>query len=253
MIRKKMSRKQQFIAILCLTSAGGLAVTGLWLTPRLVVGRIRTDGVTSYYVRSNTRAAHRGKLPAIIIVGHPLSSPFKNLSTFKDQFDEPVLLIWSGLLSDVQEDCPVDDEAVWASKRELFPRLLDDYKRKLDIDESRVYLTGFSFAGVYAWMLAYDRPELYAAVVPMSATSYPRQLQENLDAGKKVVTVWVRGEKDDTPPQDLAAETQTGRRIGSNNPDSRFILKPGEGHRDMHKYWRENLQYVLQFSANDGK
>jgi pimeloyl-ACP methyl ester carboxylesterase len=248
-----MSRKQQLIVIVCLASAGALAVMGLWLRPWSAVRRIHTDGIPSYYVYSGADAGREEKLPAIIIIGHPLSSSFKDLSTFKDKFDEPVLLIWSGLVSGLALDSRVDDEAVWARVRQQFPKLLDDYKRKLRIDESRIYLTGFSAAGVYAWMLAYDRPEVYAAVVPMSATSYPRQIQENLDAAKAVATVCVRGEKDDTPPKDLAAEMRTGKIVESYNPSSRFVLKPGEGHRDMHKYWLENLQYVLQFRRNDGR
>jgi len=253
MTRMKMSRKQQLIMVVCMASVGGLAAGGLWLRPWSEVHRVHADGITSYYVYSGTDAAHEGKLPAIIFVGHPLSSPFKNLSTFKDRFDEPVLLIWSGLLSSLTEDCRVDDEAAWAIKRQQFLTLLDDYQRKLRIDENRIYLTGFSFAGVYAWMLAYDRPELYAGVVPMSATSYPRQIQENLDAAKALVTVVVRGEKDDTPPKHLAAEMRTGKIVESYNPRSRFVLKPGEGHRDMHKYWLENLQYVLQFRRKDNQ
>lgn len=247
----KVSRKQQLVIIACLASAGGLAAGGLWLRPWSEVHRIRADGITSYYVYSGADAGRKGKLPAIIFVGHPLSSPFEDLSTFNDKFDEPVLLIWSGLLCSLTEGCPVDDEASWASKRQQFLTLLDDYKRKLSIDEGRVYLTGFSFAGVYAWMLAYDHPELYAAVVPMSAPSFPPQIQGHLEAAKTLVTVVVRGEKDDTPPNDLAAETRTGKIIESCNSDSRFVLKAGEGHRDMHKYWRENLQYVLQFRRKD--
>jgi dienelactone hydrolase len=246
-----MSRKQQLVIILGVISVGGLAAGGLWLRPWSPVHRIHTDGILSYYVYSGTGAGREGKLPAIIVIGHPLSSPYKDLSTFKDKFDEPVLLIWSGLVSGLALDCRVDDEAVWARARQQFPKLVDDYTRKLRIDESRIYLTGFSAAGVYAWMLAYDRPELCAGVVPMSAPSYPRQIQEKLDAAKTVVTVWVRGEKDDTPPNDLAAEKRTGKIIESYNPRCRFVLKPGEGHTDMHKYWRENLQYVLQFRRRD--
>jgi hypothetical protein len=87
----------------------------------------------------------------------------------------------------------------------------------------------------------------------MSATSYPRQIQENLEAAKMLVTVVVRGEKDDTPPRDLPGEMRTGRIIESSHPGSRFVLKPGEGHRDMHKYWRENLQYVLQFRRKENQ
>jgi hypothetical protein len=102
-------------------------------------------------------------------------------------------------------------------------------------------------------MLAYDHPELYAAVVPMSAPSHPRQIQGHLEAAQTLVTVVVRGEKDDTPPCDLAGETRTGRIIESAHSGSRFVLKPGEGHLDMHKYWRENLQYVLQFQKNDSR
>jgi len=248
----KRRRRQCVLALAGLTLVGGLVLAGLWLRPRLAVGRIRTDGITSYYVYSGTDTGHEGRLPAIVFIGHPLSSPFEDLATYKDRFDEPVLLIWSGLMSDLREDCRVDDEAVWARKRHLFLKLLDDYESKLRIDKRRIYLTGFSAAGVYAWMLAYDHPERYAAVVPMSAPSHPRQIQENLEAAKTLVTVIVRGEKDDTPPRDLAGETRTGRMVESCNPCSRFVLKAGEGHRDMHKYWRENLQYVLQFRRNDG-
>jgi protein-S-isoprenylcysteine O-methyltransferase Ste14/erythromycin esterase-like protein len=237
--------------VLIVVWVNGPAATGRWLRTWLTAGRIHTDGVTSYYVCSGARPDHAGKLPAIIFIGHPLSSPFRDLAVFKGWFDEPVLLIWSGVVSDIREGCPVEDEPVWARKRQQFLRLLDDYQRKLPVDESRIYLTGFSLAGVYAWMLAYDRPELYAAVVPMSATSYPRQIQEHLEAAKTLVTVVVRGEKDDTPPRDLAAETRTGRIVESCNPGSRFVLKAGEGHHDMHKYWRENLQYVLQFRKRD--
>ena len=252
-VRLKMSRKQYLVILAGLLLAGGLIMAGLWLRPRLAVGRIRTDGITSYYGYSGTDAHHEGKLPTIIFIGHLHSSPFQDLSTFKDWFDEPVLLIWSGLMSDLRGDCLVDNEANWAKKRPQFLALLDDYKRKLLIDEDRIYLTGFSSAGVYAWMLAYDHPELYAGVVPMSAPSYPRQIQERREAARTLVTVVVRGEKDETMQRDLAGDTRTGRIIESCNSGSRFVLKPGEGHRDMGKYWRENLQYVLQFQRNDSR
>jgi predicted esterase len=249
----KTPRKQYLIVAVGLLLTGGLVLAGLWLKPRLTVGRIRTAGITSYYVCSGTEAGQEGKLPTIIFIGHLHDSPFRDLSIFKNWFDEPVLLIWSGLMSDLRGDSPVDNEANWAKKRQQFLTLLDDYKRKLRLDEDRIYLTGFSSAGVYAWMLAYDHPELYAAVVPMSATSYPRQIQEHLEAARTLVTVVVRGEKDERMQRDLAGETRTGRIIESSNSGSRFVLKPGEGHHGVGKYWRENLQYVLQFRRNDTK
>ncbi len=231
------------------TGRPGLA--RLW--SRSAAHRIRTDGITSYYVYAGTDTGPEGKLPTTIFIGHLHSSPFRDLSIFKNWFDEPVLLISSGLMSDLRGDCLVENEANWAKKRQQFLTLLDDYKRRLPIDEDRIYLTGFSSAGVYAWMLAYDHPELYAGVVAMSATSYPRQIQEHLEAARTLVTVVVRGEKDETMQRHLAGETRTGRIIESSHSGSRFVLKPGEGHQDMGKYWRENLQYVLQFRRNEGQ
>ncbi len=247
----KRRRRQCVLALAGLMLVGGLVPAGLWLRPQLAIGRIRTEGITSYYVYSGTEVAPDGKLPTIVFVGHPHESPFKSLSLFKDRLDEPVLLIWSGLLSDVGKDRAVDDEVVWARKRQQFLTLLNDYQRRLPVDESRIYLTGFSFAGVYAWMLAYDHPELYAGVVPMSATSYPRQIQEHLEAARTLVTVVVRGEKDHAFPRGLAGETRTGKMIESYNPCSRFVLKAGEGHQDVGRYWREYLQYVLQFRRKE--
>jgi len=249
----RKSHKWYWIVLAGLIFAGGLVWMGLWLRPRLAVGRIRTDGITSYYVRSGPGAGREEKLPTIVFIGHPHDSPFRDLSIFKGWFDEPVLLIWSGLLLSGAERTPVDDEALWARKKQQFLTLLDDCKRRLPVDESRVYLTGFSFAGVYAWMLAYDHPELYAAVVPMSATSYPRQIQEHLEAARTLVTVVVRGEKDERMQRDLAGDTRTARIIESSHPGSRFVLKPGEGHHGVGKYWRENLQYVLQFRRKSTK
>jgi pimeloyl-ACP methyl ester carboxylesterase len=244
---------KRLVIIACLTSVGALVAAGLWLQPGSGVRRIHVDGTTSYYVYSGTEAGRERKLPAIIVVGHPLSSPLKDLATFKDKFGEPVVLIWSGLLCNLPENCHVEDETVWADKRQQFLTLLGGYKARLPIDEDRIYLTGFSFAGVYSWMLAYDRPDLYAGVVPMSATSYPHQIQEHLDAARAVATIWVRGEKDDTPPNNPAVEVRTGAIVESCNARSRFVLKPGEGHRDMHHYWLESLQYAVQFRRNDGR
>jgi hypothetical protein len=250
-VHMKISRKQCVVILACLAMLGGLAVAAWRLRPWSTIKRIRADGITSYYAHSGTDARHEGKLPTIIFIGHLHDSPFRDLSLFKNWFDEPVLLIWSGLMSDLRGDSPVDNEANWAKKRQQFLTLLDDYKRKLRLDEDRIYLTGFSSAGVYAWMLAYDHPELYAAVVPMSATSYPRQIQEHLEAARTLVTVVVRGEQDERMQRDLAGDTRTGRIIESCHSGSRFILKPGEGHHGVGKYWRENLQYVLQFRRND--
>jgi predicted esterase len=204
------------------------------------------EGHASFYVCSDARLVFKEGLPVIICIGHPFQPP-ETLLQFVGKFSEPVLLIWSALLADLSADTMPEDAAVWEKKRREFAKVLGRYRELLRFDERRVYLTGFSFAGAYAWMLAYDRPDLYAGVVVMSAPSYPQPVQRRLDSGKTVVTVVVRGAKDAWFLKRRAQEEQTGQAIESLNPHSRFLSKPGATHRSVAKHWLENLNYILQF------
>ena len=211
---------------------------------------INIDGVKSYYMYSNVESGSKEGLPVIIIIDHPLggcTSPER----FAVKFDEPVLLIWCKLLDDVSGDTPVDDNTVWQKKRQVFLTLFQGYKDHFGFDERRVYLTGCSAGGVYAWMLAYDRPDLYAGVVAMSAVSYPQQIQQNLESGESVVTVVVIGQNDTMFLQREEQERQTGRAIESRNPHSKFVLMQGEDHGSAQEYWLQYLNYVLQSGEPD--
>jgi dienelactone hydrolase len=214
------------------------------------VHEITVDGIPSYYTYSNLDSDSRKGLPAIIVLGHPKGKR-ENVQRFAEKFAEPVLLIWCGLLRDLHGDTSLEDKVVWRRKRLDFVKRYGRYKEHLGFDPNRVYLTGFSFFGAYAWMLAYDRPDLYAGVVAMSAVSYPEQIQKTLKSGESVVTVVVRGENDAGLARRLAQEEETGRAIESRNPHSRFVVKPGEDHRGVADDWLEHLDYVLQFSKAD--
>jgi predicted peptidase len=48
-------------------------------------------------------------------------------------------------------------------------RLIDAVVHEVNGDPDRVYLTGISFGGVLAWLIARERPDRFAAVVPISA------------------------------------------------------------------------------------
>ncbi|MHC4625981.1 MAG: alpha/beta fold hydrolase [Planctomycetota bacterium] len=211
---------------------------------------ITVDGVKSYYMYSNGESGSKEGLPVVIIIDHPLggcTSPER----FAVKFDEPVLLIWCKPLDDLSPDTHVDDNAVWQKKRQVFLKQFQGYKDHFGFDERRVYLTGFSSTGVYAWMLAYDRPDLYAGVVAMSVVSYPQQIQQNLESGESIVTVVVIGQNDPMFLRREEQERQRGRVIESRNPRSKFVLKQGEDHSSIEKYWLQYLDYVLQFSKPD--
>ena len=211
---------------------------------------ITIDGVKSHYMYSNVESGSKEGLPVIIIIDHPFSKR-RWPEQFAGKFDEPVLLIWCELLAGLSADTQIDDNTVWQKKRQVFLTQFQGYKDHFRFDERRVYLTGCSAGGVYAWMLAYDRPDLYAGVVAMSAVSYPQQIQQNLESGESVVTVVVRGENDTHFPRRLEQERQTGRVFESQNPHSKFVLMQGEDHGSAQEYWLQYLNYVLQSGEPD--
>ncbi len=215
---------------------------------------LRIGRTTAYYVFSNLHVGPKEeRLPAIIFLGHPAPEirPVNHFSLVWGKFREPVVLIWSGILDGLTEaelNTPVEDRKNWRRNSELFPKLVEQYVEALPVDPDRIYLTGFSASGVHAWMLAYDRPELYAGVVAMSAVAYPPQIQENLDSSARVVTVVVRAEQDLRNKESRNLEGKTGSIIEARNPNSRWIVKEGETHAGVKRHWPEYLNYILQFS-----
>lgn len=51
--------------------------------------------------------------------------------------------------------------------------LLDDLCGRLRVDESRLYLTGLSMGGYGTWDAAIERPERFAAIVPICGGGHP--------------------------------------------------------------------------------
>ena len=211
---------------------------------------ITSGGVSSYCFEPGKPEYERGALPVIICIGNDYLQP-DMIAPLVHQLGEPVILIWCGLLTDLADDTQVDDPVVWEKKRSEFRSLLKRYQEIPWFDEHRIYLTGFSFTGAYAWMLAYDDPQRYAGVVAMSAVCYPKQIQERLEVARTLPTVVVRGEKDNFFMLRRADEERTGRTIESFNPASRFIIKPGESHSALTNYWAENLRYILQVKRGE--
>ena len=83
----------------------------------------------------------------------------------------------------------------------LVSALLDEVTASYRIDASRIYLTGYSRGGFGAWHLAMQRPETFAALVPVAAgglATYAFRLQH--------VPVWAfHGSRDETVPLSYGA------------------------------------------------
>jgi polyhydroxybutyrate depolymerase len=76
--------------------------------------------------------------------------------------------------------------------------LIDDLARRYPIDRQRVYMTGHSNGGIMAFRFACDRPDLIAAVVPVSAALETTQCTPT----KAVPLLDIHGDSDRNVPLD---------------------------------------------------
>jgi len=132
-------------------------------------------------------------------------------------------------------------------------------RMNLNVDDDRIYVTGYGQGGYVCWHLAVMYPHLFAAAVPMAGLPYfegaPYTLTsylENLDA----LSVWaIWGEKDVGRPQDLS--NAEGCRIAAarlkqlDNVHFKGSELPGVGHatcwpagRDLVRFFESNRREV---------
>lgn len=123
-------------------------------------------------------------------------------------------------------------------------------RKSPQVDEARIYATGFSFGGVAVYGLAFAMPDLFAAAVPVSTTA--------LDPGMVP----------DAPPsnyyhlynegdvRDLARERARleafGDRVRACGGDFRAGTFPKEGHNAWDAAWREEAVWDWLFSKRKG-
>jgi predicted peptidase len=114
--------------------------------------------------------------------------------------------------------------------------LLDEIEKRYSVDLSRVYLTGHSMGGFGTWYLAYQHPERFAAIAPMSAPFVVTAWADRL----KKMPIWAfHGSDDNLVPiagvQDLIDAL---RALGN---DVRFTVLPGHDHGILDTYENEDL------------
>ena len=114
--------------------------------------------------------------------------------------------------------------------------LLDAIEKRYSVDLSRVYLTGHSMGGFGTWYLAYQHPERFAAIAPMSAPFVVTAWADRL----KKMPIWAfHGSDDNLVPiagvQDLIDAL---RALGNN---VRFTVLPQRDHGILDTYENQDL------------
>jgi predicted peptidase len=85
---------------------------------------------------------------------------------------------------------------------EVINAVTRDYK----IDPTKVYLTGHSMGGFGTWLIASSKPDLFAAIAPMSSGTPVRgnDLNALLEKVKTIPTLIVHGGRDGIAPPELS-------------------------------------------------
>ena len=126
--------------------------------------------------------------------------------------------------------------------------------RNLNVDDDRIYVSGYSLGGHTAWHLAVMFPRLFAAAVPMAGIPFfegsiptATVYLENL-SNLPLWAIW--GERDAAPPalgnRDFCR--LAARRLGElKNPHFRATELPGKGHGGC---WPDRREFVRFLAAS---
>lgn len=96
---------------------------------------------------------------------------------------------------------------------EVIKAVTRDYK----IDPAKIYLTGHSMGGFGTWLIAANKPELFAAIAPMSSGTpvQGNDLTAMLEKVKAVPALLVHGGRDGIAPPELSrAAAEAARKAG---------------------------------------
>ncbi|TAH27657.1 MAG: T9SS C-terminal target domain-containing protein [Cytophagales bacterium] len=123
---------------------------------------------------------------------------------------------------------PISDPNAYNIRRAL--AIIDSTIAKYSIDKNRVYLHGLSGGGGGTWELAYRRPELFAAVLPMCAGGlYTDYLGRSIPQMLTHTPVWITQGGADTNPVPLVSKTMLDSLRNKGN-DPRYNEWAGIGH-----------------------
>jgi pimeloyl-ACP methyl ester carboxylesterase len=143
----------------------------------------------------------------------------------------------------VSPQCPEGQS--WSTP--VLAHLLDEIEAHDRIDPDRVYLTGVSAGGDETWALALVHPDRFAAIVPMSGESDPRDA-----AQLRGVPVWgFQGGKDPVvPPGQMMTMVDAIREAGSH---AHLTFYPNAGHDCWDEAYSTDALWTWLFAQKRGQ
>jgi len=114
--------------------------------------------------------------------------------------------------------------------------ILDRLEEEFSIDTSREYVTGLSWGGQCVWLSLVERPDRFAAAVPICATGG----MATTELGRKFaqLPLWIfHGDADEAVPVDSSRKMVKVLKDAGGNP--KYTEYPGVGHNSWDKAYRD--------------
>jgi len=118
--------------------------------------------------------------------------------------------------------------------------ILDSLEKEFSIDTNREYVTGLSWGGQCVWLSLLERPDRFAAAVPICATGGIAIGVTAEERGKKFtqLPLWIfHGDADGTVPVDVSRQMVKALRDAGGNP--KYTEYPGVDHNSWDRAYRE--------------
>lgn len=132
----------------------------------------------------------------------------------------------------IMPQCPLD--SFWAAKVESLLEFISQLKRKFNIDEKRIYLTGLSMGGYGTWFTAMAKPELFAAIAPVCGGGMA------WNASTLNMPIWAfHGSEDDVVSPYHSDEMV--EKLKENNANVKYTRVNGVGHNVWENAYNEQL------------
>ena len=132
---------------------------------------------------------------------------------------------------------PIRLDIDWNSKKLV--HMIENIKDNLNVDENRIYLSGLSMGGRGTFIVAADKPNLFAAIMPLSPHHGPYSY---LSLAKKVkhLPIWMsHGNKDKISSYELAKQmADTLTYMGAN---IKFRTEKNVGHWGWDSIFKDSI------------
>ena len=151
---------------------------------------------------------------------------------------------FSKYLMEAEHECiaimpQCSEDTFWVAKIETLVRFIEKLIKEYNVDENKVYLTGFSMGGYGTWFTAMARPDLFAAIAPVCGGGMP------WNASVLKMPVWAfHGAKDTVV--DVSNSEEMIKNLKETNEDVKYTRLEDVGHGAWKAaYTKELLEWLL--------